>query len=80
MRKEKERRDREMKEKARRKREKKEREKNSIEWYFRERRHFSLIPNLFCAIIEYIESKVIYPLLITAKDHKGLGKISTSIN
>jgi hypothetical protein len=55
MTKEKERRDREKKEKARRKREKREREKNSMGRYFRERRQCSLTPNLFCAIIEYIE-------------------------
>jgi hypothetical protein len=39
-----------------------------------------LPPYLSCAIIEYVESKVIRPLLRIAKDHKGLGKISTSKN
>jgi len=40
----------------------------------------SLTPNLSCAIINYVEIEVICPLLKRGKNHKGLGKISTSKN
>ena len=40
----------------------------------------SLTPNLSCAIINHVEIEVICPLLRRGKNHKGLGKISTSKN
>jgi hypothetical protein len=40
----------------------------------------SLTLNLSCAIINNAESEVIYSLLRRGKNHKGLGKISTSKN
>jgi hypothetical protein len=49
----------------------------------RESRFFfrvSLTPNLSCAIINCVEIEVICPLLKRGKNHKGLGKISTSKN
>jgi hypothetical protein len=39
-----------------------------------------LTPNLSCAIINHVEIEVIFPLLRRGKNHKGLGKISTSKN
>jgi hypothetical protein len=40
----------------------------------------SLTPNLSCAIINQVEIEVICPFLRRGKNHKGLGKISTSKN